>query len=174
MHTQDSAYTRGCMHKAVQTQGGAHTRRSVATTGVLFFKGVRWLAPALSKGSHLLSEASSGAQCVWERLAVHIQGGAYARRCTHEAPHRQGGGCTRQCIHKAVHTRGSARTRQCTHKAVHTQGNAPTRQCIHKAVHTQGGAYTRRCIHKVGHTQGGLWPRQEPCSFRGVRVLAPA
>ena len=39
-------------HKAVHTQGGAHTRRSVATAGVLSFKGgVQGLAPASSEAS---------------------------------------------------------------------------------------------------------------------------
>ena len=88
-----------CTHRAVHTQGGAHTRRSVATAGVLLFKGVQGLAPALS-------EASRGAQCAWEGLVVHTQGGAYTRRCTYKAVHTQGGARTRQCIHKAGHTQG--------------------------------------------------------------------
>ena len=33
------AYTRRCIHKVVYTQGGAHTRQSVATAGVLLFEG---------------------------------------------------------------------------------------------------------------------------------------
>ena len=40
-------------HKAVHTQGSAHTRRFVATARVLLFTGVRGLAPALSKASRL-------------------------------------------------------------------------------------------------------------------------
>ena len=36
----------------VHTQGGAHTRWSVATAGVLSFEGVRGLAPALSVARH--------------------------------------------------------------------------------------------------------------------------
>ena len=33
------------IHKVVHPQGGAHTRRSLATVGVLLLKGVRGLAP---------------------------------------------------------------------------------------------------------------------------------
>ena len=41
---QESCYLRGhrqgaCTQKAVHTQGGTHKRRSVATAGVLLFKG---------------------------------------------------------------------------------------------------------------------------------------
>ena len=62
----------------VHTQGGAHARRSVARAGVLLSKGGVWgLAP-------VSSEASRGAQSVWEGLAVHTQGGAYTRWCTHK------------------------------------------------------------------------------------------
>ena len=41
VHTQGGAHTSRCIHKAVHTQGGAHKRRSVATAGVLLFKGPR-------------------------------------------------------------------------------------------------------------------------------------
>ena len=51
-------HTRRCIHKVVHTQGGAHTRRSVATARVLLFKGGAGLAPASSEASRLSSEAS--------------------------------------------------------------------------------------------------------------------
>ena len=38
-HETGIPHTSPCMHKAVCTQGGAHKRRSVATAGVLLFKG---------------------------------------------------------------------------------------------------------------------------------------
>ena len=57
--------------------GGAHTRRSVATTGVLLFKrGCRGLPPAWREASYLLSEASRGKKTF---------GGSHTRRCTHQA-----------------------------------------------------------------------------------------
>ena len=37
--TRSRPHTSPCIHKAVHTQGGAHKRRSVATAGVLLFKG---------------------------------------------------------------------------------------------------------------------------------------
>ena len=44
-------HIRLCIHKVVHTQGGAHTRRSVATAGVLLFKGGAGLAPVSSEAS---------------------------------------------------------------------------------------------------------------------------
>ena len=65
------SHTRRCTQRAVHTQGGAHKRRSVATAGVLLFKGprARWHT----------------------HKAVHTQGGAHKRRCIHKAVHTKGG-----------------------------------------------------------------------------------
>ena len=62
-------------HKAVHTQSGAHTRRSVATAGVLLFEDgcVGWPLRRAKR-----AEAVGG-------LAVHTQGGAYTKWCTHKA-----------------------------------------------------------------------------------------
>ena len=38
-HMQGGTHRRRCTHKAVHTQGGTHKRRSVATAGVMLFKG---------------------------------------------------------------------------------------------------------------------------------------
>ena len=38
-----------CTHKAVHTPGGANTRQSVATAGVLLFKGVAGAGPRVER-----------------------------------------------------------------------------------------------------------------------------
>ena len=58
----------------------------MATVGVLLFKGGAGLARELSEVSYLSSETS-----YWEGSAIHTQGGAYTRQCTHKAVHKQGG-----------------------------------------------------------------------------------
>ena len=60
-----SSHTRRCTDRAVHTQGGAHKRRSVATVGVLLFKGPRARR--------------------YTRKAVHTKGGTHTRRCTQKA-----------------------------------------------------------------------------------------
>ena len=68
---------------AVLTQGSAHTRRSVATTGVLLFKG----------------GAVAAARVEQSELKGRF-GGPHTRRCIHKAVHTQGGAHTRRCTHR--------------------------------------------------------------------------
>ena len=71
--------------KAVHTQGGAHKRRSVATAGVLLFKGLQ-----ARRYTH---------------KAVHTKGGPYPpQESCYLRGHRQGGTHTRRCTQKAVRT----------------------------------------------------------------------
>ena len=84
-------------HKAVHTQGGAHTRRRI------------------DKAGHAQGSAYTR-QCIHE--VVHAQGSAPT------AVHTQGSAYTRRCIHKAVHAQGSAYTRWGTHKAVRGHGKS--------------------------------------------------
>ena len=70
-----------CTHKSVHTQGGAHTRLSVATAGILLFKGgCRGWPPCRAKRAEVINVCGKG------------------RRCTHKAVHRQGGAHTRQSV----------------------------------------------------------------------------
>ena len=62
------AHTRLCIHKAVHTQGGAHTRWSMATAGVLLFNGGAGASPRIKQS----------------KLKGRF-GGAHTRRCTHKA-----------------------------------------------------------------------------------------
>ena len=79
-------HTRRGIHKAVHTQGGAHTRQSVATAGVLLFTGGAGAGPR-SERSEASVERSEPQQRVrlCPHKAVHTQGGARTRRCTHKA-----------------------------------------------------------------------------------------
>ena len=114
-HTRWSVATAGVMlfkgpqarrytQKAVHTQGGTHKRRSVATAGVMLFKGpqARWCT----------------------RKAVHTQGrggrggGRGGKGARGGVVKKVGGGGVGSYTQKAVHTQGGADTRQCTHKAV--------------------------------------------------------
>ena len=63
--------------KAVHTQGGAHTRQSVATAGVLIFKGVVGAGACVER-----SEPKQGVVQQCTNKAVHTQGSAHTRRCT--------------------------------------------------------------------------------------------
>ena len=119
-----------------------------------------------------------------KRDVVHIQGGAYTRRCTYKAVHTKGRlwppqksyylGGVRGCPpHRAkgavVQIQGGAYTRRYTYKAVHTQGAAHKRPSVATArvllfrgcagVSTASSEascspHTRRCIHKAVHMQG--------------------
>ena len=115
-----------CTHKAVQTQGGARTRRLVATTQVLSFK---WGARA---GQWVGRSQPKCTMCVG----------------------RVGSGHTRRCIHKAMHTQGGLRPRQESCYLTRVRGLPPHRGkragvcnvcgkgcwCTHQAPHTQGDA----------------------------------
>ena len=142
MHTQGSAYTRQCTHKAVHKQGDAHKRRFVATAGVLLFKGGcrGWpLRPAK------LAEAR-------EVLAVHTQGGAHIRWCTHKAVHTQGDAHKRRFVATAAVSSfkvGCGGMDPASGEASRGKGRfggSHTRRCTHRAVHTQGGAHKRRFV----------------------------
>ena len=96
-----------------------------------------------------------------KRDVVHIQGGAYTRRCTY----------------KAVHTKGRLWPLQESHY-LGACGGVPRIErrepySTYKAVHTQGGTHTRRCTHKAVHTKGPLWPPQESCYVGGVWGCPP-
>ena len=93
---QGSGHIRRCVHKVAHTVAGAHTTRCIHKAGhtqgglspphtYFYLMRVKGLAPAASKASNLSSKASRGAQCVWEGLAVHTQGGAYTRHGTQQA-----------------------------------------------------------------------------------------
>ena len=74
------AHTRWCIHKAVHTQGGAHTRQSVAT----------------HKGAYIR-------RCTHK--AVHTQGGLWPpQESCYLRAHKQGGTHITQYTHKVVHT----------------------------------------------------------------------
>ena len=179
----------------MHTQGGAHKRRFVAATGVLFFKGPhawRYTQKAIHKRqctqkavcSHRRSLVIQGAT----GKAVHTQGGTHKRRSVaatgvlfFKGPHAwrytQKAIHKRQCTQKAVCShRRSLVIQGATGKAVHTQGGAhkrrsvatagvllfkrpQARRCIHKEVQLQGGACTRRCTQKA------------VCSHRGRIVV---
>ena len=68
-------HTRRCIHKAMHTQGGLWPPQESC-----YLRGVWGLAPALSEARRLSSVASRS-----EGLAVHTQGNAYTRQCTHKA-----------------------------------------------------------------------------------------
>ena len=100
---------------ALHTQGGPHTRRFVATVGVLLFKGGAGVGPRVER-----SELQRRFGC------------PYTRQCIHKAVHTQGG----------AHTRWSVATaRVLLLKGGAGVGRPHTRRCIHKAVHTQGGLW---------------------------------
>ena len=75
VHRQGGAYSRWCTHKAVQIQGVLWPPHECC-----YFRGVWGLAPTLSEASQSKGE-------VWRSThkAVHTQGGAHTRRCTHKA-----------------------------------------------------------------------------------------
>ena len=120
--------------------------------------------------------------------AVHTQGGAYARQCTHKAV----------CRHRTSHViEGATRKVPHTTGGAHTTRNTPKTGCgkrrshifsgaTGKAVHTEGGAHTRwfvaiaevmlfngpqsrRCEHKAEHKKVGLLPPLESCYLTGHR-----
>ena len=97
----------------------------MATTEVLLFKGDVGAGPVSSEGSQ-------GAQCVWERLVLHTQGGAYERWCTHKEARTP---LQEACDLKGV--RGLAPT-----SSEVSQGAEHVEEGL--VVHTQGGAYTRQ------------------------------
>ena len=93
-----------CKHKAVPIQGGAYTRpiqggahkrRSVATAGVLSFKGGAGASARIEQSEPCVerSKPEHGVVCWSTGLAVHTQCGAQTRRCTHKAVcgHHSGG-----------------------------------------------------------------------------------
>ena len=116
VHIQGRAYTRPCTYKAVHTQGSAHKRRSVATTGVLLFKGGAGVSPASSEASR----------------------SPHTRRCLHKAVHTQGGAHKRRSVATAgvLLFKGGAGVSPASSEA----------SVVHKAVLTQGGAYKRRSV----------------------------
>ena len=121
-----AVHTRRCIHKAVHTQGGAHRRRSVATVGVLLFRGGAGAGPRVER-----SEPGHWGGWRSTHKAVHTQGGAHRRRFVATAG---------VLLFKGV--RGLAPV---SSEASRSKGGA--------AVHTQGGAYTRWCTQKAvcGH-----------------------
>ena len=70
------------MHKAVHTQGSAHTWWFVATAGVLSFKGSAGASSCVERGEPPVERSEPK-----RRLAVYTQGTAYTRRCTHKVVH---------------------------------------------------------------------------------------
>ena len=60
---------------AVHTQGGAHTRRSVATVGVLLLKGGMGARPCVES-----SKPKQGVVWPSTHKVLHTQGGAHKRR----------------------------------------------------------------------------------------------
>ena len=68
-------HTTRCIHKVVHTQGGANTRRFVATAGVLLFKGGAGVGPCVERSELKQWE-------VWRSTykAMHTQGGAHTMR----------------------------------------------------------------------------------------------
>ena len=143
----------------VHTQGSANTRRSVGTARVLLFKGGCLCWPP--RGAKQ-AEARGG-------LAVHTQGGAYTRWCTHNAVHTQGSANTRRSVGTArvLSFKGGGvwvgpRVKRSEVKQGEVWQSTHTRRCIHKVVHTQGGAHTRRSVATAGVLlfKGGClcWP----------------
>ena len=127
MHTQGSAHTSRCIHKVVHTQGGAHKRRSVATAGVLLFKGPRARR--------------------YTYKAVYTQGGAPKRRPVATAGLLLfKGPQARRYTHKAVHTKRSVAT-----AGVLLFKGPQARRYTQKAVHRRR---RRRCGPPVGRPRG--------------------
>ena len=122
--------------QAVHTQGGAHTRRSVATAGVLLFTGGAGLAPASSEESR-----SKG------RF-----GGTHTRRGIHKAVHTQGGLWPLQ---ESCYLRGLQGLAPASSEASRSKGRfggTRTRQGIHNVVHTQGSLWPLQescCLREV-------------------------
>ena len=147
-----STHTRRCIHKVVHTQGGAHTRRSVATAGVLLFKGGCLCWPP--RGAKR-AEARGG-------LAVHTQGGAYTRWCTQGNAHTRRYAATAGVL---LFKGGGAWVAPRVERSEVKQGEVWW--STHKAV------YTRWRTHKAVPTQGGVWPPQESGYLRGGIGLGP-
>ena len=155
-------------HKTVHPQGGARTRRSVVTAGVLLFRGDAGAGNRQAKRAVYRWQRAEAQFWRSTHKAVHTQGGLWPR---HEI-------CYLVCLFSAatrskglvVNTHGGAFTRQCTHKEVcgHRMifviergcGRLPPPSKVSRswsttsrreglAVHTQGSAYTRRCTHKA-------------------------
>ena len=141
------------------TTGVFHSRRSMATAGVMLFKG-----PQARRCTHKVVHTQGGLWPPHEScyLRGHRQGNANRRRCTHKAVHTHGGLWPPQesCYFRG-HRQGGAHTRRCTQKAVHTQGGLwpPQESCYFRG-HRQGGAHTRRCTHKAVNTQGDAHTRR--------------
>ena len=128
VHIQGDALTRPCRHKAVQTQDGAHQRRSVATARVFLFSGVVGISPPSSEASR----------------SPHTQGGTYTRRCTYKALYIQGGADKRWSVAtRGFFFKGGAGVSSAWSEA---SRSPQTRRCIHKAVQIQGGAHKRRSL----------------------------
>ena len=127
----------------MHTQGGTHKRRSVATAGVLLFKG-----PQARQCTHKAVHTQGGKH---KRRSVATAGvmlveGPQARRCTHKAEHTKGGlWPPQESCYLRGHKQGGAHTRRCTHKAEHTKGGLwPPQESCYLRGHRQGGAHTRR------------------------------
>ena len=75
----DGPHRRCCTHKVVHTQGGAPTRWSMATVGVLLFQGGTGVGPRVGR-----SEPKQWVVWRSKHKAVHTQGVAHTRQCTHK------------------------------------------------------------------------------------------
>ena len=126
-----------------------------------------------------------------KRDVVHIQGGAYTRRCTYNAvrtygdAHKMGYVATARVLlfggvqgcppHRAkgavVQIQGGAYTRRCTYKAVHTQGAAHKMRAVATArvLLCRGGAGV-----SPASSEGSPSPNTRRCMHKAVHIQGGA
>ena len=150
-----SAHKRRCTHNVGRTQGGAHKRRSVATAGVLLFKGGVGAGPRVER-----SGPKQGGV-----------GGPHTRRCTHKEVHTEGGAHKRRSVATAgvLLFKGGAGAGPRVERSEPERGGGG---CTHKAVHTQGGLWPP---HESCYLRGvrGLAPASSEASRRKGGACGP-
>ena len=146
----------------MHTERGAHKRLSVATAGVMLFRG-----PLARCCTQKAVPTQGGAH---KRRSIATAGvmsfkGPQARRCTENTVPTQGGAPKRRPVATGrVLLFKGPQARWYTQKAVHTKGGLwpPQQSC-----YIMGGAHRTRCLHQAVHTKAGL--PQESCYLKGLR-----